>query len=99
MKNEFTFEFPDELGGQVMEITFWAEKAWEDWGNEPTHHDWRIVLQDAGVESALMYTDDPDDLTPVPVDLNAPEWKQHLDYLMPFLVEHAEESDYDDGGE
>ena len=92
MKNRtFTFDFPEELGGQTMSITFWAEWKMEDWGYEPTHHDWRAVLQDAGVESALMYTDNMDDLTPVPVNLNAPEWKQHLDYLMPFLIEYAEE--------
>jgi hypothetical protein len=90
--NEFTFEFPEELGGQVMEITYWAEWKAEDWGNEPTHHDWRNVLQDAGVTSALMYTDDPDDLTPIPVNLEAPEWKQHLEYLIPFLFEHAEDN-------
>jgi hypothetical protein len=88
--NEFTFDFPEELGGQVMEIAYWAEWEMQDFGNEPTHHVWKNVLQDAGVESALMYTDDPDDLTPVPVDLHAPEWKQHLNYLMPFLFEIVE---------
>jgi len=88
--NEFTFDFPEELGGQVMEITYWAEWEMQDFGNEPTHHVWENVLEDAGVESALMYTDDPDDLTPVPVDLHAPEWKQHLNYLMPFLFEIVE---------
>jgi hypothetical protein len=92
MKNRtFNFDFPEEMGGQVMDISYWAEWKREDLGNEPTHHVWEWVLQDAGVESALMYTDDMDDLTPIPVDLNAPEWKQHLDYLMPFLIEQAEE--------
>ena len=39
-----------------------------------------------------MYTNDPDDLTPIPVNLEAPEWKHHLDYLIPFLYEHAEDN-------
>jgi len=90
-KNEFTFDFPEELGGQTMSISYWAEWKTEDFGNEPTHHVWQPVLQRAGVESALMYTSDPDDLTPIPVDLNAPEWKHHLNYLMPFLIEIAED--------
>jgi len=59
--NEFTFDFPEELGGQVMDITYWATWKMEDFGNEPTHHVWKPVLQDAGVESALMYTDDMDE--------------------------------------
>ena len=92
MNNEFTFDFPEELGGQVMDITYWATRKKEDLGNEPTHHDIRNVLQDAGVVSALMYTDDPDDFIPIPVDLNAPEWKQHLSYLIPFLLEIAEDN-------
>jgi hypothetical protein len=92
MKNRtFNFDFPEEMGGQVMDISYWAEWKMEDFGNDPTHHVWQPVLQRAGVESALMYTDDMDDLTPIPVNLNAPEWKQHLNYLMPFLIEQAEE--------
>lgn len=69
MATQINFDFPEELGGQVMDITF------------------SIDADNVNIVRSLMYTSDPDDLTPIPIDLTAPQWRHHLSYLTPFLLE------------
>lgn len=69
MENQINFDFPEELGGHVMDITFSVDG-----------HQVNIIR-------SLMYTSDPDDLTPIPIDLTSPKWRQHLSYINPFLIE------------
>jgi len=69
METQINFDFPEELGGQVMDITF------------------SVDADNVKIISSLMYTSDPDDLTPIPIDLTSPKWRHHLSYITPFLLE------------
>jgi hypothetical protein len=100
---EFCIESSDALGAFAYEgeAVITATLEWEAvdhgigdyeyWGAKGTQHDWRMELQEASIEVALLY--DEETQQEVYVDVKDPANKPLIEYWLEYIYENAEYND------